>query len=296
MEESFKSIIEKANSILILLPSRPYFDQVAAGLGLYLSLSEKKDVNIASPSPMTVEFNRLVGVNKVAQELGNKNLIIRFSDYQANDIERVSYDIEDGQFRLTVIPKPGVNAPKKDQAQISYSGVSADTIILIGGINETHFPALSSNELAGANIIHVGTKSFTSGSRKIISFARPASSTSEIIASLIKESGIKIEADIATNLAMGIQEGSNKFSSQDVSADTFQLVSELVRAGGQLFARQQRRGYPTGAIPQVAKPPVVRRPMVESTTKPESQKSGEEVKDTPKDWLEPKIFKGTSVS
>ena len=99
MDNSFKSLLEEAKSILILLPLRPFFDQVAGGLGLYLALRESKEAAISSPSEMVVEFNRLVGVNKVTNELGNKNLVIKFSDYQATGIERVSYDIENGEFR-----------------------------------------------------------------------------------------------------------------------------------------------------------------------------------------------------
>src|SRR5690554_7864489 len=106
MENSFKSVVDQSRSILVLLPSKPFFDQVAAGLALYLALRDQKQVQIATDSEMIVEFNRLIGVNKITQDIGSKNLIIRFVDYPANDIERVSYDIEDGQFKLSVIPKP----------------------------------------------------------------------------------------------------------------------------------------------------------------------------------------------
>src|SRR3989344_5719320 len=100
MENSFRQIVEESKSILIILPNKPYFDQVAAGLSLFLSLRGSRNTQITSVSPMTVEFNRLIGVNKISQEVGNKNLVIRFTDYKASDIERVSYDIEDGQFKL----------------------------------------------------------------------------------------------------------------------------------------------------------------------------------------------------
>ena len=299
MENSLKSIIDQSSSILILLPERPYFDQVAAGLGLYLALRDKKEVSITNPSPITVEFNRLVGVDKITQELGNKNLVIKFGGYKASDIERVSYDIEDGEFRLTVIPKPGLSTPKKDQAVLSYSGVSADTIVMVGGVNESHFPALSSNSLAGAKLVHIGTRALTlSGGRNVIFLSRPASSISELVASLIKESGMGLDADIATNLLMGIEEGTNKFSGSDVNAETFQVVSELMRSGGQRGAQrtQRKAAYPPGAIPgQLPRQPVRQTPQVRqqlSGTQPVMDKK----KDTPKDWLEPKIYKGTSMS
>ena len=299
MENSFKSIIDRSKSILILIPVKPYLDQVAAGLALFLALREEKEVQISCPTPMIVEFNRLIGVNKIAQDLGSKNLMIRFVNYKANDIERVSYDIEDGQFRLTVIPKPRIIPPTKDQIELLYSGVSADTVILVGGANESHFPAISSKDLAGVNLIHIGTRDISlAPDKSVISFARPASSVSEIVANLIKESALRIDSDTATNLLMGIDEGSNSFSSTDVSPDTFALVSELMRAGGKRQPKQpiQKTDLPMGTIPQAAPTPQPVRDQrfpIQSSSQQTQKENGEE--QAPKDWYEPKIFKGTSV-
>ncbi len=317
MENSFKSLIDKSKSILILLPTKPYFDQVASGLSLYLSLRDKKDVAIYSPASMTVEFNRLIGVNKISSELGNKNLVIRFIDYKATDIERVSYDIENSQFKLTVIPKQRIIPPSKDQIELSYSGVSVDTVIIIGGANESHFPALSGKDLVGANIVHVGIRDISLASGKnYISFSRPASSISEIVADLIKESGGILDQDVATNLLMGIELATNNFSDATVSADTFLILSALMQSGGKRLGSQasvQRNDFPVGAIPgSLPKVNVNNQPNTNQTNndnrpqfikKPENivslpteQKLEDEDKNPPTDWLKPKIFKGTSVS
>lgn len=279
MENSFKSILDQSNAVLILLPTRPYFDQVAAGLSLYLSLKGQKPVDIYCPSDMTVEFNRLVGVNKVTKELGSKNLSLRFTNYDANNIERVSYDVENGEFKLTVIPKSGFDSPKKEQIQINYSGVSADTAILIGGANGNHFPALETKDLANAKVLHIGTKDLAINQRQIMSFARPAGSVSELVYSLIKESGFSLDPDIATNLIMGIETGTNSFSSREVTAETFETVADLMKRGGRRSAQEEkaREDYPAGSIPGEI----------------EAEKKSEE---PPKDWLEPKIFKGNTVS
>ena len=323
MENSFKNIIDGSKSILILLPTKPFFDQVAAGLSLYLALRDQKDVQISSPTPMTVEFNRLIGVNRISQELGNKNLVMRFTDYRASDIERVSYDIENSQFRLTVIPKQKVPPPTKEQVELSYSGISADTVIIIGGANESHFPAISTKELAGANILHIGTRDISLSSNKsYISFSRPASSVSEVVASLLKESSIKVEDDVATNLLMGIEEASNNFTDPSVTAETFGIVAELMRSGGKRSGSQvaaKPTDFPPGAIPgQILRPqPFVQpQPQVQSQPQTQSQsqpvqkvqpvkileesqtqeEKSEEPEEPPKDWLSPKIYKGTSIS
>src|SRR3972149_9385794 len=312
MENSFKNVIDQSRTLLVLLPLKPTFDQVAAGLGLYLILRDSKDPQIYSPSPMTVEFNRLIGVNRITQELGNKNLIIRFVDYKASDIERVSYDIENSQFRLTVIPKQKISPPSKEQVELNYSGVSADTVIILGGENEEHFPSISTKELVGANIVHIGTQDIRlSSSKSYISFSRPASSVSEVVASLMKESSIKWDQDIASNLLMGIEVASNNFTDRSVSADTFAIVSELMRAGGERMSVQSQAvstNYPPGAIPGTQlksqpqpQPQVISQPQVNTNSNSQQTQVGDDTKELdeeepPKDWLSPKIYKGTSIS
>jgi len=302
MENSFKSVIEGSKSTLILLPTKPRFDQVAAALSLYLSLRESRDVQIFSPTPMTVEFNRLIAVNKINQEIGNKNLVIRFVDYRASDIERVSYDIENGQFRLTVIPKQKINPPGKDQIELSYSGISADTVIIIGGSSESHFPAISSKDLVGANIVHIGNKDIAlSSGKSYISFSKPAFSVSEIVFSLIADSGFSIDTDIATNLLMGIEDSSDSFSSSEVTADTFVVVAELMRLGGKRQPSLPRQtDLPPGTIPgQLRSQHAKIQPTKQVRKKPQinfqksSQlKTGEPEGSPPQDWLKPKIYKG----
>lgn len=272
MDDSFKQIIDSSASLLVLLPKNPNFDEVAAGLSLYLALKEKKETTVASPAPMLVEFNRLVGVDRITNELGSKNLVIRFADYKAADIERVGYDIESSEFKLTVVPKQGLSAPKKDQVILAYSGVSADTVILVGGDNVEQFPALTAQELAGARKIHVSNRTLAAREDGILSFEQPTSSISELAGHLIKGSGLPIDADCATNLLSGIAAGSQDFKADGVSADTFQLVADLLRLGGKREIKQEQEAVGTLPFEPVAEEPA------------------------PSDWLTPKIFKGTSVS
>lgn len=270
-------MISSANSILVLLSDKPSFDQVAAALSLNLSLRGVKDVSISSPTPMTVEFNRLIGVNKITQELGNKNLTIRFKGYPAENIERVSADVEGSEFKLTVIPKVGLTSPQKEQVELSLSGVASDLIILVGGNNDSDFSSLNTEDLSGVKIVHIGIKQLLASPDKgIISYTLPVSSLSELITILIKEGKLTLDGDTATNLITGIEEASGNFTGEGVSADTFEIFAYLLRSGG---IRTQKGGikkeYPQGSIPTAPQPA------------PQS---------TPKDWFEPKIYKGTSVS
>jgi len=310
MENSFASLVDSAASVLIVLPTKPYFDQVAAGLSLYLSLSDRKEVAIYSPSPITVGFNRLIGVNKISGELGNKNLTIKFSGYDANNIDKVSYDIDGGEFKLTVSPKVGFGAPQKEQINVNYAGVLADLIVLVGGANDSHFPILTSDEMSSAKIVHVGTRVLDS-KKETMSFAKPGASTSELVANLIKENGLMLDTDTATNLVMGIEEGSNNFSSSEVTPETFETFAYLLRNGGSRMPKVKLSpmGFPPGSIPtkpfgsekqtksSVGKSitPISQIEIQPEIKVPEKDIEGSEV-NPPSDWLQPKIYKGTSVS
>lgn len=292
MNSSFKTLLDESKSTLVLLPNDPNFDEVAAGLGLYLALRGEKAVAIVCPSAMTVSFNRLVGVNKIATEAGNKNLVVKFAGYAAKSIEKVSYDIIDGEFQLTVVPKPGLSAPKQEQIDLKYSGVDADAVILVGGREQSAFPLIDLPELAAAKLIHVGLVA-VSGPKQLISFDRPSSSVAEVVYDLIKEGGYPLDPDIATNLLMGIEEGSENFAVPEVNADTFTAMGELMKAGGRRVAKREMprpENFPTGAIPG-------RTVQFEAEPEPgESDKEGISEDDAPQTWFEPKIYKGTSVS
>lgn len=317
MDNSFSNLIDSATSVLVLLPTKPYFDQVAAGLSLYLSIHDKKEVAISCPSPMMVGFNRIIGVDKISTELGNKNLTIKFKDYDAENIEKVSYDIINGEFNLTVAPKTGLSAPQREQLNLSYAGVVADVVILIGGANDSHFPLLESKDLGSAKIVHIGNRTLSSN-LGVISFAKPGSTTSELVANLIKNNNLSVDPDIATNLIMGIEEGSSNFSSNEVTPETFETFAWLLRNGGQRQPKTKLSpmSFPPGAIPtqplnkpvqtvqqnpvqqfQVASQPVSQA-LLQPVTPPTIDASGtqetEQDINPPDDWLQPKIFKGSN--
>lgn len=310
MENSFASLIKTANEILILLPSKPFTDQVAAGLSLYLSLSESgKSVSISCPAPMVAEYSRLIGVDKVTSELGSKNLIINLVNYDANSVDKVSYDIENGEFKLTISPKTGFKSPTKEQLDINYEGTSGDFVILIGGANDSHFPAISKEEFKSAKLIHIGTRllEILNNDLEVLSFARPSSSTSELVASLIKESLLPINVDIATNLLAGIEEQGKNFQSSDVTADTFEIFAELLKLGGKRMPKIiPARSYPVGSIPtkpftttQVTQ--LISNPVIQDKHITDRQMTPEEAEEElnqeiPPSWSEPKIFTGTSLS
>lgn len=289
MENSFASLISSANEILILLPNKPYLDQVAASLSLYLSLlGTGKKVSVFCPVTMTTEYSRLIAVDKITNDLENHNLTIKFINYEATNVDKVNYDIEGGQFKLIITPKSGFKSPNRDQIDINYSGISSDLTILIGGANDSHFPILTKNEFKNSKLVHVGTRllEILNNELEILSFAKPASSTSELIAALLTESGFTIDADIATNLLAGIEDQSKNFQNSDVTAYTFLVFAELLKLGGKRMSKIiSAKNYPQGSIPT--------RPFNQMTPEEAEKELNQEI---PASWSEPKIFTGTSLS
>ena len=86
---------------------------------------------IGSPSKMRVEHSRLVGIDKISEKIGNRNLIISF-DYKEDSIEKVSYNVEGEKFNLVIQPRSGYPPLDKSSVDFSYEGIDADVIFVIG--------------------------------------------------------------------------------------------------------------------------------------------------------------------
>lgn len=299
MDNSFKTLINSASEFqefVISLPDKPNLDEVASALSVYLALMEsKKKANVICFSAMTAEFSRLIAVDKIVSSSENKNLTIKFINYDASKVDKVSYDIENGQFKLIVNPKTGYKSPTKDQIEIDYSGLSAEFLILIGGKKETDFAILKNSEFTQSKIIHIGNKllEIEDKSLPILSFAKQSSSVSEVVVDLLNENGFIIDADIATNLLAGIEIGSDNFQGEGVTSKTFEIFAGLLKLGGVRMKKILPGSFPQGSIP--TKPFSQPQVVAEKVMTPEEAE--EEIQqDIPPSWSEPKIFTGTSVS
>lgn len=275
MTPALTQALQDSKSVCIMLPKSPYLDQVAAALSLYLALKDKNPT-IFCDTPMTVEFNRLIGVNKIGSSVGNKNLIVKLINYPLANVERVNYDVDGNDLFLAVFPQPGVLPPTKDNVQISYSGVAADTVILVGGANETHFPLLTQKDFLEMKVVHVGVNDIVLPGRTILSLAKAASSISEVVAGYLFEMDAVTTDDIATNLFIGLSEATRNFTTSTVTAQTFTLAGKLLEKGAR---REQMKAFVPKPVPTQPAP----------TTMPANS-------NVPKSWVEPKIYKGTSAS
>ncbi|MDO8452394.1 MAG: hypothetical protein Q7S79_01435 [bacterium] len=270
--KAFQEALEAAKSVLVLLPQNPDIDAVAAALSLKLALSQGRDVTVASASPMTVEFNRLVGVDSVTDNPGNKNLVIEFDKVASPGVDRVTWESGDN-LKLIVIPKPGLPAPSKEQIKFNYAGVAADLVVVVKSPDRNSLGALSQNQEIFSETVKVAllSNSPVQGFTNAVEVIDPSvSSASEVVYELLESMAVQLNSDIATNLLQGLRSGSNNF--QIVTAKTFAVAARLVEMGGSTAQA------PSGG------------PMFD-----QGQTQGQ-VQEPPQDWLEPKVLKGTSIS
>jgi hypothetical protein len=311
--------LEKANDIFILIPQNPNLDQVAAALTLFASLKNTgKNVNIACPSPMRVEFSRLVGVDKVADKIGNRNLVISF-DYVKDAIEKVSYNVEGDKFNLVVQPKTGQKPLNSDNVSYSYSGAAADLVFIIGSTRLEDLGPLYEAErklFTQATTVSIHRLNITPFAK--INLHNPqAASISEIVFELLNVLNLPPQEDLATNLLAGIDYATNKFQNPNVNADTFAAASQLLNSGAKrqiLPAIMSKPFRPLTRIqpqPSAVGSPNIFQPMTPTvsaqtppqtlpqnapTDQPQPQTTPPTTNQNPvpQDWMQPKIFKGST--
>lgn len=288
-------ILKTSQEIIIAIPSEPSLDQVAAGLGLYLSLKNVgKSITIFCPSPMVVEYSRLVGLDKVKTSIGNKNLVVSF-DYIQDSIEKVSYNVEGAKFNLVVQPKKGSKPLDAKSVSYSYSGLEADLIFTIGA---TSFESLgdmyTKNQAAFENAYTANiTMTVDSHFAKTTITDKNAAALSQITGWFLEQIGFPASGDAASNLLAGIDHATNRFANPQTPAGAFVMAGNLMQNGAKRGLEMIRP-----IVPNI--PTSLLRPMSVSQSEDieptidqlELTPKTTAVQTPPKDWLEPKIFQG----
>lgn len=307
--QQFKALLSSSQGIMVLLPRQPNYDSVASALSLKLSLTAfGKNVTVACPDPMTVEFNRLVGVDTVVSSFGSRNLIISFPG-QTENVDKVSYNLEHGELQLVISPK--TSAPDLDPRRLKFvsSGAGYDLIITVGV-----------DHLEDLGVFYTTAKDAFSSS-KLISLTRgipaqnytsyqlfdpQASSLSEITVFLLESIGLPVNTDAASNLLSGLELATDHFRSDIVQASTFEAATTLMHRGARRHDVFSPENLPPGAVPSVPSTPPVSVNTISPTPSsqvgfgtdsqpPVEESTASPVANPSPDWYEPKIYQGSML-
>jgi len=283
---ALKAKLQEINSVLITFAAAPNQDSIAAALAFYLSLkSSGKKVLVASSNPVTVRDSHLVALDKVKTDIGGNNLVITLN-VPEDRVDKVTSNTEGGHLNLIINPREGAEPVTEKDIVFGYSGAVADLIIVIGAADLKDVGSLAEKEVELFTKSTIANISNQVGSFGTINITDPSSSNSELVTALLKELTLPMDVDIANNLMIGIEAGTDNLSSPNMTADTFEALAVLYRTG----ARRQVKTI----VPQQAKivadmPIVDNGPVIEETpTQPVAEPQA--------DWLKPKIYKGGSTN
>lgn len=289
--------LSTSQKILIVLPANPNFDAVASALSLRLALIEgSKNTIIYCPQPMTVEFNHLVGVDQIGQKLQGSDMIITLN-YPVDQIERVSYNDDNGQPNIVIQPKNGAPQLSENITNYHFAGVGADLVFTIGvsDLMAVGDPANFQN----AAIVDINFESQGIGREAITVVDPTASSLSEIILGLISGLSLPVGPDTAQNLLDGLWRATNGLSGVTAGADTYEAVSICLRIGARKPVSQPLDTVPTHLSQGNLVKPKTQNipsplPSTDSDIMPPVNRDISK-KNPPTDWLQPKIYRGTST-
>jgi len=232
------NVMPEAQSILCFVHPQATYDAVAAALSVSMAAREAgKSCEVICEEPMRVEYNYLVNIDQVGHEAGNRDLVISF-DYNDEQVDKVSYNINDEskRFELIISPKNSAQPLDPQTVQFSRAGLAADVIFLFGYHSFDEMGAIYEKEKYA--IERAYTVAFTQN--KITPFAKlhlamraEAYSYSEMVYYMVRQLQLgKISEDTATNLLSGVEYATERFLQPNLPARVFETVAQLMRAGG----------------------------------------------------------------
>lgn len=292
-----KEAIEKYNNIAIATRNNPSVDEMGAALSLYLALkSSGKNITIATPSNPLVEVSSLVGIDEVKTSLGagSGDLVVSFP-YKEGEIEKVSYTRDDNF--LNIVVKAGENGLgfSENDVRFTRGTVAPELLFVIGSPRVSDLGNLfDPQSLKDTIVVNIDNKTENQGYGDILMVSTRLSSVSEAVANLIVGLNFKMDLDIAQNLMLGIATSTDNFQSEHTSPLAFEMAGILLRQGAlrpvNAFQRRKLDTTFEEVAPQKAQPRGQKQ--IEEEIKQEEKKVA--LNNPPEDWLEPKIYKGST--
>lgn len=230
-------VANEANTILCFIHPQATYDAVAAATSFCLAAKEAgKSCTVVCEEPMRVEYNYLVGIDKIKQTVGNRDLVVSFA-YSEDQVDKVSYNINENtkRFELIVSPKAGAQPLDTSTVNFEQTGLAADVVLLFGFHSLDELGEIYHKEKYALD--HAYTVAFTQN--KVQQFAKlhlelqpDHFSYSEMVYFLIRQLQLaQINDDLATNLLSGVEYSTERFNQANMPARTFETVANLMRRG-----------------------------------------------------------------
>ncbi|HLB60683.1 MAG TPA: hypothetical protein VJL83_03690 [Patescibacteria group bacterium] len=311
-----RSLLQSAQSILIVLSGQGDEDTVAAGLGLYLSLLKiRKQITIIAPDDSKVERAHLVGINKIGKQLAGGSTLIVSIPYSEGAIEKASYTIENNRLNLVIEPRGEKLNFSINDIEYNYGKGEYDAIFTVGVSEPSQMGEVyqkHQNIFSQKPIVNIDrNQQNTQFGRINIVADAPISQT---VALVLKSLHLPLDQDAASNLYTGIVAAQQGIQLEGASPDTLEAVAFLLRANARQLQKsnqpqeqkQQENVQPVQAQQQFQTPPQQQQaaPANDRSSdffnKPAAQNPQQsqqpQQQEAPEDWLRPKIFTNRTLS
>ena len=297
-----KEAIDKYNNIAIITPIDPTVDEMGAALSLYLSLKDSgKSLSIATPNTPLVEVSSLVGIDDVNTTLGSAtgDLVVSFP-YKEGEIDKVSYTKDDNFLNIVIkAGELGLGFTEKD-VKFTRGTNAPELLFIVGAARISDLGGLfDPAALKDTVVVNIDNKAENQGYGDIVMVSNRFSSISEAVANLILSLNLRIDLDISQNLMLGIATATDNFGDPTTSSLAFEMAGILMRNGALRPANSApRRKLSVGFEEREEKPlsqdPIVQPKPFSEPVKEEPRVQAPVATNPPEDWLEPKIYKGST--
>ncbi len=262
--QDYENKINHSENVLIIYGEQAQLPAVAVATSLFVWLkSLDKKVYLVSPSAPIVEFCNLVGINKVKNKLPKENLVITLP-YDETKIDKVVSDLNEEKTKLSLIIKPqkGQSPVRIEDLKLNYQAADFDLLILIDVRSQKELDKLSKDDKINwhesEKIITLNSYDAHAPVRGVIAEVLSKNiGFCSFWSNLIKDNEVKIDADQATNLLLGLEKELDNFSSPHCTANEFELAAWLMRQGATRYQADKQAVAdfkPEHHLPKLIKP------------------------------------------
>lgn len=240
-------LIAQAKRVLVLISQHGGTDELAAGLAFYLSLKQAgKDAFVASEINLIAGNANLYGVGDIQATLPTSSggdMVMTLGNVVMPDgkvpaLEKLDYFTEGSDLKLVFKVVPGQRF-EPNQISTAYSSGGADLMVIIGAPSAADLGRIYHDNLelfTKVPTINIDVRSNNANFGKYNLVDPNASGVSEMVAQILPDLNLPVDADIASNLLTGIYDATASLT-QQINPETFMSVGMAMQAGGHISAQ-----------------------------------------------------------
>ena len=234
--EQIINLINESKSILVLVDPSANLDSITASLSLclYLEKMGKKAEIYLENKDINEKYHFLPGLNLITDKIDLKNKLTVSIITKNTKAKELSYEPKEDKIEIYLTPEDGKSFTKED-VLINESNKNFDLIISLGVDDIKNIGEVYEKEadfFFNKPIINISIKETTELFGKINCIKTQYNSLSELVFDFMTfYKSELIDENIATNILAGIIYATKDFRSENLTANTMSIMSNLMELG-----------------------------------------------------------------